>query len=632
MVSWTLPCLAVRDLPRFRWRGMMLDVSRHFFPKEFIKRYIDLLAFHKLNTFHWHLSDDQGWRIEIKKYPRLTEVGAWRVDHEDQPWTARPAQQPGEKASVGGFYTQEDIREIVAYAASRFVTVVPEIEMPAHALAALAAYPEYSCSGGPFTVPAGSIWPNSDIFCVGNDATFAFLTSILDEVISLFPGPYVHIGGDEADKTNWKKCPKCQARIRAEGLKDEAELQSYFTRRIETFLISRGRRLIGWDEIIEGGLAPEATVMSWRGMAGGEAAARQDHDVVMSPTSHCYFDYYQGAPAGEPSAIGGFLPLSKVYAFEPIPAGLSAAQASHILGLQANLWTEYVPEGSHAEYLTLPRVAALCEAAWSATERRSWPDFCSRLPAYMRRLDRQGFHYSRSAYRVDAAPQVKPSGRVYIRLASEIAVPQICYTLDGSAPGAAALRYRRPIRLNRSLTVKAVACGKGQPLGLVSEQPFVFHLALGKASRLTHAYSDRYPAGGAYTLTDGVRGTTFFDDGHWQGFEGQDLEAVLDLGRVLPLHRLSAGFLQNSNSWIFLPSGVEFSVSADGKNFQVVGRLSHEVPPLTGASLKKEFSVELASIRARFVRLRAQSLGTCPVGHPAAGQPAWLFADELIVE
>ena len=384
-VSWRVPCAVVKDAPRFTWRGMHLDVSRHFFPKEFIYTYIDMLAMHKLNVFHWHLVDDQGWRLEIKKYPRLTEVGAWRVDREDQWWNARQAQQEGEKATYGGFYTQDDVRSIVAYAASKNITVVPEIEMPAHVTSALAAYPQFSCTGGPFTVPPGGVWPLTDIYCAGNDSTFIFLEEVLAEVIDLFPSTYIHIGGDEATKTEWEECDKCQDRIDAEGLADEAELQSYFVRRIEKYLISKGRRLIGWDEILEGGLAPEATVMSWRGVAGGIEAARSGHDAVMTPTSYCYFDYYQGRQDLEPLAIGGYVPLSMVYSYEPVPESLTQEEAKHILGAQANLWTEFIPTPEHAQYMTLPRMAAIAEVAWSPKEGKEWTDFARRIGQQIRR-------------------------------------------------------------------------------------------------------------------------------------------------------------------------------------------------------------------------------------------------------
>ncbi|MBC8182859.1 beta-N-acetylhexosaminidase [candidate division KSB1 bacterium] len=391
-VKWKISCVEIEDIPRFKWRGAHLDVCRHFFPKEFVKKYIDILAMHKLNTFHWHLTEDQGWRVEIKKYPKLTEIGAWRVDRNGIHWNKREPQQPVEKATYGGFYTQEEIKEIVEYAKNRFITVVPEIEMPGHAVAALASYPEYSCFGGPFTVITGGYWPIKDIYCAGKEGTFEFLENILDEVIPLFPGEFFHIGGDEAFKENWEKCPDCQNRIKEEGLKNEHQLQSYFIKRIEKFLNSKGKRLIGWDEILEGGLAPNATVMSWRGFEGGIEAANAGHDVVMSPTSHCYFDYYQ-AKKGEPLAIGGFLPLKKVYSFEPIPPKIDPDKKHHILGAQANVWTEYIPTPEHAEYMLLPRLSALAEVVWSPENLRNYKSFQYRMKKHYVRLTNMGVNY-----------------------------------------------------------------------------------------------------------------------------------------------------------------------------------------------------------------------------------------------
>ena len=371
-ITWKIPFIKIEDRPRFVWRGVHLDVGRHFFPKEFIKKYIDLLAMYKMNTFHWHLTEDQGWRVEIPKYPRLTEVGGWRRETMD------------DGVPHGGFYTREDIREVVAYAKKRFITIVPEIEMPGHSQAALAAYPELSCSGGPFKV--GTEWGViHDVYCAGNEKTFEFLQDVLTEVIDLFPGDFVHIGGDEVPKLRWQNCVKCQERMKAEGLQNEDELQSYFIKRIETFLSGKGKRLVGWDEILEGGLAPNATVMSWRGTAGGIEAARSGHDVVMSPTSHCYFDYYQGL-YDEPRGIGGFLPIDKVYAYEPMPAELPAEQARHILGAQANLWTEYLPESQQVEYMLLPRLLALSEVVWSEKSLRSFSDFSRRIVPHYDRL------------------------------------------------------------------------------------------------------------------------------------------------------------------------------------------------------------------------------------------------------
>jgi hexosaminidase len=389
-VEWKVPCVKITDYPRFQWRGLMLDTGRHFFPKDFVLKYIDLMSMYKLNRLHLHLTEDQGWRLEIKKYPELTKIGAWRGKSK----TADLFMNPSGKAH-GGFYTQDDMREIIAYAAERFVTIVPEIEMPGHSQAALASVPGLSCRDQKFKVLTH--WGvNQEVYCAGNEKVFEFLQDVLTEVAELFPGGYIHIGGDEVPKDRWKECPKCQARIKAEGLKDESELQSYFVKRIERFINSKGKRLIGWDEILEGGLPPRATVMSWRGMDGGIAAAQSGHDVIMSPTSNCYLDYAQ-SPADEPGAIGGpdgpKLPLCKVYSFEPAPDALTPDQAKHILGAQANLWTEYVEETKHAEYMAYPRAEAIAELTWTPKELKNWDDFLSRVITDDARLDIIGVNY-----------------------------------------------------------------------------------------------------------------------------------------------------------------------------------------------------------------------------------------------
>lgn len=359
-----LPCVKIFDKPRFEWRGMHLDVCRHFMPAEFVKRYIDLLALHKFNTFHWHLTEDQGWRIEIKAYPRLHEIAAWR-------------DQDGQR--YGGYYTQDQVREIVRYAADRYITVVPEIEMPGHTLAALAAYPNLSCTGGPFEV-ANTWGIYDDVYCAGNEETFTFLQNVIDEVLKLFPASFVHIGGDECPKKRWAKCPKCQARIKSENLADEDELQSYLIKRMVRFIQDKGRRAVGWDEILEGGLAEGAVVMSWRGVKGGIAAARAGHDVIMCPTSHCYFDYRQRDAEGERGpSWAPVLDLKKVYSFDPIPSELSSQEARHVLGVQGNVWTERIPGPKEVEYMAFPRACALAEVGWSAADQRDWTDFSDRL-------------------------------------------------------------------------------------------------------------------------------------------------------------------------------------------------------------------------------------------------------------
>jgi len=441
-IRWSVPCVRIEDMPRFSWRGMHLDVGRHFFSKDQVKKYIDILALYKMNTFHWHLTEDQGWRIEIKKYPKLTETGAWR----------RETMFDG--TPYGGFYTQEEVREVVDYARKHFMTVIPEIEMPGHSLAALASYPELSCSGGPFDV--GTEWGIIyDVYCAGNEKAFAFLEDVLSEVIDLFPGQFVHVGGDEVPKLRWQNCVKCQARIKAEGLADEKELQSYFIKRIEKFLTSKGKRLVGWDEILEGGIAPNATVMSWRGFIGGIEAAKSGHDVVMSPTTHCYFDYYQ-AQFDEPRAIGGYLPVEKVYSYEPVPAELTTTEAKHILGAQGNIWTEYINDFSQVEYMLLPRMLALSEVVWSKKELRNFQDFSVRIVPHYERLAARKVNFR-------LPPPEGLGGKKLIQAPTTIKVyppfPQaeVRYTTDGTEPSRESplLNPANPVDLTGSTILKA---------------------------------------------------------------------------------------------------------------------------------------------------------------------------------
>jgi hexosaminidase len=386
----SIECILIKDKPSFQWRGMHLDVCRHFFPVEFVKKTIDMLAMYKINTFHWHLTDDQGWRIEIKRYPLLTSVGGWRDETLVGHYTDTDQKFDGKR--YGGFYTQEQIKEVVQYAASRHITIVPEIEMPGHAVAALSAYPEYSCTGGPFKTYTK--WGVSDdVYCAGKDETFTFLQNILDEVIPLFPGKYIHIGGDECPKTRWKACPACQKRMKDNGLKNEMELQSYFVKRMEKYIVSKGKKLMGWDEILEGGLPDEATVMSWRGTEGGIEAAKTGHDVVMTPGSHCYFDHYQGPENKEPLAIGGYLPIDTVYSYNPVPTALSEVEAKHVLGAQANVWTEYIPDEKQAEYMIYPRILAMAEILWSPKDTRNFTQFMGRVRNQTGKFDKLNVKY-----------------------------------------------------------------------------------------------------------------------------------------------------------------------------------------------------------------------------------------------
>jgi hexosaminidase len=431
-------CLKIYDEPRFQWRGAHLDVCRHFFPVEFVKKYIDILAMYKMNRFHWHLTEDQGWRIEIKKYPKLTEIGAWRKDENGNLY--------------GGFYTQEQIKDIIDYAKKKYITIIPEIEMPGHSLAALASYPQFSCTGGPFEVL--NHWTiTKDVYCAGNDSTFIFLQNILSEVMDLFPSDIIHIGGDEVPKDRWKECPKCQARIKTENLKDEHELQSYFIQRIEKFVNSKGKKIIGWDEILEGGLAPNALVMSWRGIAGGIAAAKQKHFVVMSPGTHCYFDHYQ-ALQNEPKAIGGYTTLEKVYSFEPVPSELNEEEAKYILGAQANVWTEYIETTDHVEYMLLPRLIALSEVVWSDKNSRNLDDFLYRIKKHYEILSTKNINF-RIPTPLPDENEILISKGTKVTFNKPIDNSNIFYTIDGTEPTINSIKYTEPLIIDDNILIKA---------------------------------------------------------------------------------------------------------------------------------------------------------------------------------
>lgn len=627
-----VPSMVVTDYPRFKWRGMHLDVSRHYFAPQFIKQYIDLLASYKFNTFHWHLVDDQGWRIEIKKYPALTQTGAWRVDHTDKVWGSRPQAKLGEPANYGGYYTQEQIKEIVAYAAERNITVVPEIEMPGHVASAISAYPYLSCTqqkqlpltGGNYTGMASN-------YCAGNDSVFEFLENVLTEVMALFPSRYIHIGGDEVDKTSWKKCAKCQQRMLKEHLKDEDELQSYFIKRIERFLQSKKRKIIGWDEILEGGLAPDATVMSWRGEAGGIAAAKMRHNVVMTPGNPVYFDHYQGDPATEPLAIGGFNTLKRVYDYEPLPKELSSAEANYILGAQANLWTEYITTPKKVQYMVLPRMLALSEVLWSPANSKDWSNFNERLQSHFIGFDQKGLHYSKGNFKVDIKPSLQ-AGKLYATLSTEAYKGQIQYTTDGTHPNINSSEYANPIEINSSVTIKAITTVNGEVKSIFpAEQKFAIHKAIGKQVVYTNPISRYYMADGPNSLTDGIKGTTAVNK-FWHGISSKDLIATIDLGEEKKIQTLSLGCLQQYADWIMMPEWVKFEFSLDGIHFSEIGTIHNTVLQQDKTPTIKDFSIQFAPIKARYVRATAKVLNQLPKGHSGEGKPAWIFVDEFIVE
>ncbi len=628
----TVPCMAITDYPRFKWRGMHLDVSRHFFGPNVIKQYINLLAAYKFNTFHWHLVDDQGWRIEIKKYPALTNIGAWRVDYTHLVWGKRPQAENGEAANYGGYYTQAQIKDIVAYAAERNVTIVPEIEMPGHVASAIASYSFLSCTQQPQLPLTGGNYTNmSSNYCAGNDSVFHFLEDVLTEVIQLFPSKYIHIGGDEVDKTSWKKCTKCQARIQKEKLNNEEELQSYFIKRIERFINGKNRKMIGWDEILEGGLAPDATVMSWRGESGGIAAAKMKHDVVMTPGNPVYFDHYQGDPLSEPIAIGGFNTLKKVYDYEPLPKALNEQEAGYVLGAQANLWTEFVTTPKQVEYMVLPRMLALSEVLWSPKSSKDWTGFNERLQWHFKSFDQQGRHYSKGNFKVDIKPLLK-DGKLYAALSTEMYKGQIHYTVNGMQPSLQSQLYAQPIEVNQSMVLKASTAVNGEIKSLFpAEQQFVLHKAIGKNVQYTHPISSSYMADGPNALTDGIKGNTTIHQ-FWHGIFAKDLIAVIDLTESTTIQMLSLGCLQHYNDWIMMPEWVKFEISEDGVTYREIKTVANTIALQNKTALINQFTASFTPVKTRFIKVTAKVLDQLPKGHAGEGKPAWIFADELIVE
>ncbi len=613
----SVPACKIIDYPAFSYRGMHLDVSRNLFSTATIKKWLDMLAFYKINTFHWHLTDDQGWRIEIKKYPELQRTAAWRNETLIGHKRTEPHLFDGQR--YGGYYSQEDVKDIVAYAMVKKITVIPEIEMPGHALAALTAYPGLGCTGGPYQV--ATYWGVfDDVFCAGNDKTFAFISDVLDEVITLFPAKYIHIGGDECPKTRWKVCPKCQKRIKDENLKDEHELQSYFISRVEKYVESKGKKIIGWDEILEGGISPGATVMSWRGEEGGIAAAKLKHQVIMTPEKYVYLDYYQSLNRSEQIAAGGFTPLSKIYHYNSLPAGLKADEQQYILGVQANVWSEYLPDAEKAEYMIFPRIIALAEVAWSKNETKNYPDFLNRLNHHKRFL--QQFNYAESNNDITGSIDIQ---HLQYELKTDLPGATIRYTLDGTYPGLKSAVYTKPLAIRGLLNLKALSFINGAPYGRVFEQHFSKSLATGKRVSIKNLPAGNFAAN-KQVLVNGIAGTYLYNTGEWLGFSGNDLEAVIDLGITQQVTEIGIGLLNYHWQKMWAPDRLTFEVSEDGKNYQQVYK-------------QTEFKVEginrikqkINPVNARYVKIIATNKGIIPKGEYGAGGNAWLMADEIIV-
>lgn len=613
-----LPVCTIEDKPAFSYRGMHLDVARHFFSIDDVKKYLDYMAFYKYNHFHWHLTEDQGWRIEIKKYPKLQEIAAWRKETLIGHYSDQPHQFDGKR--YGGYYTQEEVREIVKYAAARNINVIPEIEMPGHSLAALSAYPELGCSGGPYEV--ATKWGIfEEVFCP-TEATFQFLEDVIDEVVSLFPGKYIHIGGDECPKESWKKSAFCQKLIKEKGLKDEHELQSYFITRMEKYINSKGKQIIGWDEILEGGLAPNATVMSWRGVSGGIEAANAGHDVIMTPGSHCYFDHYQSEALGEPLAIGGYTPLQKVYHWNPVPLKLSADKHKFIIGGQANVWTEYIPAFEKVEYMAFARGMAMAEALWGSS--KDYPDFLMRFNLHHNYWSARGANVA--FHILDLTPNIKAGDGKPVRVKFD--APEgssIEYVVNGQDQKTALPEDE--VIIDRSVHYSFRA-KKGENYGRKLDMNFTLHKATSSVINIDPAPSSKYPGNGPGSIVNGITGSNDKYGGlEWLGFEGTDAVVTLDFKSVQPLYQVLLRFFKSEGQWIYLPPKIEIWVSDDNTNYRKYTSIEN-----IGAYEKiGDVLLDLGGTNTRYLRVHAYNYGVIPSGRQGAGHRAWLFMDEVVV-
>ena len=617
-----VPITTITDKPRFKYRGLHLDVSRHFFDIDFLKKQIDLLCTYKINRIHWHLTDTHGWRLEIPAYPKLTELSAWRTASDINEWAEKKSTfcTKDDSQAYGGYYTADDVKELVEYARLRHVTIIPEIEIPGHSWEVVSAYPELSCDDEP---------GYRNEVCIGNEKTFRFFETVLDEVTRLFPSHYIHIGGDEASRMHWKKCSLCQARIKEENLNGEDELQSYIIKRMEKYLNSKGRNIIGWDEILDGGLAPNATVMSWRGTDGGVKAARMKHNVIMTPTAHCYLDMYPDIPETQPKAFAYVVSLDNVYAYDPAPKEFGEEFGKYILGVQGNTWTEWIASGSHAEYMIYPRIIAISEVGWSQMNRRDAENFKERITREIKRVLHKGYNAFPLSPYVKSKQQIDRENKcIELSLSAERSDVQIHYTMDSedTTPTINSPIYSEPFIVKDSVKVYAQLFENGTPIGTPLYIRADYHKAIGKSitynEKCDYYHKDkRYTGGGDTALIDGIRGSISYADGKWQGFYPNNMDVTIDLGEVTGVHYIKANFAQCKNVGANLPEKVEIYGSVDGKRYMLIATDEPTEEEKLKETTFKEMGWTGDRMRIRYIRYQA-----------IQAKPQYMFCDEIVIQ
>lgn len=631
-INVNLSAVEIYDKPRFAYRGAMLDVARHFYTVDEVKTFIDMLALHNINRFHWHLTDDQGWRIEIKKYPKLMSVASERKETVVGRWYSGIY----DGKPYGGYYTQDELRDVIDYAAKRHITIIPEVDLPGHMQAALTAYPELGCTGGPYEVR--TIWGVSqDVLCVGNDFTLQFVKDVLSEVADIFPSEYIHIGGDECPKVRWEKCPKCQERIKSLGLKSDAKhtkeqrLQSYMIQETAKYLKEKGKRIIGWTEILEGGLVPDATLMSWIGESGGIEAAHQHHDVIMTPNTYLYFDYYQSKKVeDEPLAIGGYLPIEKTYNYEPMPKELTKEEQQYIKGVQANLWTEYIPVFSQVQYMVLPRLGAAAEVQWTDPSKKDYKDFLRRVPHLVAVYDCYGWNCATHVYDVNVDMKADTVNHVLNVQLSTMADDPIYYTLDGQDPTEKSLKYTKPFTIDQSVVLKTMAVHPDRT-SKISVDTIRFNKATLKPVVLLQPNESRFSPDGPVVLVDGRNGNHSFDTGAWLAVAGNDLEAVINMQAETILSSASVHVYVRKDAWLFDARGFSVSVSSDNKNYKEVASQEYKQMQESDSDGIIEHELSFDPCKATYVKIKVISEKSMPDWHWDAGKAPFLLVDEIIL-